>query len=130
MIWIPDDNVIEDFDLEKLTGSDEIAGDFDVGFGRRGFAARMIVGDDDGGCARHDCQAKHFTGMTEDCIHCPNGHEIVTLDAAAGIEDEYNQTFTFRIEVRMGGDMRFPIGGCLLWRFARLHGVGCGTFPK
>ncbi len=50
-------------------------------------------------------------------------------DAPTCVEDKYHQTFTFRIEVRMTGDMRIPIGGCLLWCFTVLHGVGCGTFP-
>ena len=30
MVGIADDDVVEDFDFEKLTGSDEVAGDFDV----------------------------------------------------------------------------------------------------
>lgn len=34
MILIPDNNVVEDFDFKKLAGSDEVAGDFDVRFGR------------------------------------------------------------------------------------------------
>lgn len=34
MIGIPDDDVVEDFDFEKLAGSDEVAGDFDVRFRR------------------------------------------------------------------------------------------------
>ena len=50
-------------------------------------------------------------------------------DAPTCVEDKYHQTFTFRIEVRMTGDMRIPIGGRLLWCFTVLHGVGCGTFP-
>ena len=68
--------------------------------------------------------------MTENGIHSPNGHEIVAFDATAGVEDEHHQTFTFRIEVGMSRDMRFPIGGCLIRRLALLHGVGCGTFPQ
>lgn len=68
--------------------------------------------------------------MTEDCIHRSNGHQVVTFDAPACVQDEDYQTFTFRIEVRMGRDMRFPIGGCLIRGFALLHGVGRGTFPK
>ena len=48
------DNVIENFDFEKLTRSNEVTGDFDVGFGRGCFTARMIVRDDDGGGTRHD----------------------------------------------------------------------------
>ncbi len=34
MVGIADDDVIEDFDFKKLTGSDEVAGDFDVCFRR------------------------------------------------------------------------------------------------
>ena len=68
--------------------------------------------------------------MTEDRIHRANGHQVVTFDTPACVEDEYHQTFTFRIEVRMIRKMRFPIGGCLIWGFALLHVVGCGTFPE
>jgi len=32
VVGVADNNVIEDFDLEKLAGSDEIASDFDVRF--------------------------------------------------------------------------------------------------
>ena len=38
--------------------------------------------------------------MTEYCIHRSNGHQIVTFDAPASVEDEYHQTFTFRIDLR------------------------------
>jgi hypothetical protein len=69
-------------------------------------------------------------GMTEDCIHRTNGHQIVTLDPPTCVEDENHQTFTFRIEVRMLRDVRLPIGGCLIRCFALLHGVGCRTFSK
>ena len=36
----------------------------------------------------------------------------------------------FQVEVRMIRNVRSPIGGCLIGRFALLHGVGCGTFPE
>ena len=35
--------MVEHFDLQKLTGADEVAGDLDVGFARRRIAARMVV---------------------------------------------------------------------------------------
>ena len=54
MGWIPDHNMVENFDLEKLSRSNEITGDFDVGLGRGCFTAWMIVRDDDGGGTRHD----------------------------------------------------------------------------
>ena len=34
MVGIPDDNVVQDFDFEKLAGSNEVTGDFDVCFRR------------------------------------------------------------------------------------------------
>ena len=35
MIWVSNDYVVENFDFEKLTGSNEVAGNFDIRF-RRG----------------------------------------------------------------------------------------------
>src|SRR5271157_5928977 len=93
-------------------------------------AARVRMRDNDCGSTCHYCQPKNFPRMTKDCIHRANGHQVVTFDASAGVEDEYHQTFTFRIEVWMSSDMRFPIGGCLIRRSTLLHGVGSGTFPQ
>ncbi len=39
----PDDDMIEDFDLEHLTRTNQIAGHFDVRLRRRRVAAGMIV---------------------------------------------------------------------------------------
>ena len=130
MVGISNDNVVKDFDFEKLTGSNEITGDFDVRFRRSWITARVRMCDNDCGSTCHYCQSKNFPRMTKDCIHRAYGHQIMTFYASAGVEDEYHQAFTFRIEVRMSGDMRFPIGGCLIRRFAMLHGVESGTFPQ
>ena len=40
MVGISHDDVVENFDFEKLAGSNEITGDFDVRFGRSRFTAR------------------------------------------------------------------------------------------
>jgi hypothetical protein len=37
------DDVVKDFDFKKLSCSDQIASDFDVGFGRFGLSARMVT---------------------------------------------------------------------------------------
>ena len=128
MIWIADYNVVKNFDFEKLAGSNEVAGDFYVGFRWGGITARVRMRDNDCGSTCHYCQSKNFPRMTKDCIHRANGHQVVTFNASAGVEDEYHQTFTFRIEVRMSCNMSFPIGSCLVRCFTMLHGVGCGTF--
>ena len=43
MIGIPDDDMVENFNLKQLACSDEVTGDFDVCLGWCRFAARMIV---------------------------------------------------------------------------------------
>src|SRR5437867_1953717 len=93
-------DVVENFDFQKLTRSDEVAGNLDVRIGWSRIAAGMIVRDDD--CRRtcHDRQSKNLPGMTKDRIHRANGHQIMTFDAPTCVKNKYHQTFTFRIEVR------------------------------
>jgi hypothetical protein len=43
VVGIADDVVVEDFDFEKLSGSNEVASDFDVCFRWSRITARMIV---------------------------------------------------------------------------------------
>ena len=54
VVWVSNDDVIENFDFEKLTRSNEVTGDFDVGLGWSRLTARMIMRNDDCGGARHD----------------------------------------------------------------------------
>jgi hypothetical protein len=91
---ISHDDVVEDFDFKKLASSNEITGDFDVGLGRFGLSARMVMRDYDGGGTRHDSQTEYFAGMTEDRIHRSNGHQVVTFDAPTSVENKDHQTFT------------------------------------
>ena len=44
---VSDDNVVENFDFQKLARSDEITSNFDVCLGWGRIAARMIVTNDD-----------------------------------------------------------------------------------
>ena len=130
MAGMSDNDVVENLDLQKLARSDEIAGNFDVRLGWSRLTAGMVVRNDDCGGTRHDCQTEYLAGMAKNGIHRANGHQIVTLDTPTSVEDEYHQTFTFRIEVGMCRDVRPPISRCLVRCFALLHRVGCGTFPK
>jgi hypothetical protein len=58
VIRFADDDVIEDFDFQRLTGADEVASYFDVGFARRGFSARVVVHQD-------NCRGASDNGQTE-----------------------------------------------------------------
>ena len=60
MAGVANDYVVEDFDFEKLASADEVAGNLDVGFARRGFAARVVVGQDEGGGGGHNGEAEHL----------------------------------------------------------------------
>ena len=55
VVWVANDDVIENFDFEKLARSNEVTGDLDVGLGWSRLTARMIVRDDDCSGTRHDC---------------------------------------------------------------------------
>ena len=55
MAGMPQNDVIENFDLQELARSDEIASNFDVRLGWSRITARMIVCHDDCRCTRHDC---------------------------------------------------------------------------
>ena len=46
----PNDDVIQDFNVEQLPGPDQVPGDFDVRIAGRSFAARVVVHNDEGGC--------------------------------------------------------------------------------
>ena len=69
MIWISNYDVVENFDFEKLTGSNEITDDFDVRFRWSWITARMRMRDNDCGGICHYCQSKNFPRMTKDYIH-------------------------------------------------------------
>ncbi len=43
MAGVADDDMIQKFDFQKPPRMDEVAGDLDVGFARRGFSARVVV---------------------------------------------------------------------------------------
>ena len=71
---VADYDVVENFDFEQLTGSNEITGDFYVGFRWSWITARVRMRDNDCGSTGHYCQSKDFPRMTKDCIHRANGH--------------------------------------------------------
>jgi hypothetical protein len=43
VVGLPNDDVVEDFDFQKLSGTDEVASDFDVRFAWTRVAARVVV---------------------------------------------------------------------------------------
>src|SRR5215469_16554908 len=74
-------DVIENFDFQELARSDQITGDLDVRLRWSRIPTRMVVRDYNSGSTRHNSKPKDLPGMAENCIHRPNGHQIMPLDA-------------------------------------------------
>lgn len=64
MIGIANDDVVENFDFEKLTGSNEVLGDFDVRFRWGWITTRVRMRDNDCGSTCHYCQSENSPRMT------------------------------------------------------------------
>lgn len=80
------DDVVEYFDLKELSRTNEVAGNFDVGFRWGGFSARVIVHDHDSSRSDDHCGSEYFPGMNQDCIQRPDGHQLVSLDPTPGVQ--------------------------------------------
>ena len=52
-------DMVEDFDFEKLPGAYQVAGDFYIGFARRGVSARVVVHQNNGGGGGDDGQPEN-----------------------------------------------------------------------
>lgn len=69
-----DDDMIANLDLEQLAGANEVAGNLDVGLGRRGVAAGMVVEHDNGGGIGQYRETKHGQGCHEERVERADGY--------------------------------------------------------
>ncbi len=60
MSEVAKDDEMKDFEPGELLGSEQVAGDANVGFGRHGIATRMIARQDQRRCADRDGEAAHL----------------------------------------------------------------------
>ena len=90
----------------------------------------MTVHQNDGVRGSRHGQAEDLAGMDEQRVLRADGNKLVAFDAAARVQEQHGQTFTFRVEMRMGGDVQFPILGGLVGRVALLQRFRRGTFAQ
>jgi len=64
------DDVIDGFDLDYLSSTDEVSGDFNVRFGGGRFSARVIVHEHNCTCGSDNRCAKDFPGMYQEGVMC------------------------------------------------------------
>jgi hypothetical protein len=67
MARVAQNDMVEDFDFEKLPGSYQVACHLNVGLGWCGILARMVVGEHDGG-GGHNGQPAHLAGVNQNRI--------------------------------------------------------------
>jgi len=127
---MPDDDVIQHFDLEQLTGPDEVASHFDIGVARLGFAARVVVPKNDCGGTGRNCYPENFPGMHKDRIERANGNDVVAFDPAAGVQEQNAKAFALRIEVGVFLHVSAPVFGGFRWRIAQGQLFWCWTFTQ
>src|SRR2546430_17426656 len=76
--------MVQDFDLEQLTGADQVARHFNVRFGRGGVAARMVMRQNDGGGSARNGALEDFTRMNQQRVECPLRYRLPADQASAG----------------------------------------------
>jgi len=79
--------VVENVNLQELAGPDEIAGDFDVGFGGRGIPAGMVVRENDGGSTLRYRQGEHLPRVNEDGVQGSLRDGVRADETAPGVEE-------------------------------------------
>ena len=109
--WVADNYVVENFDLEQLTGPYQITGNFDVPFTGRTIQGWMVV-HQNAGCPRcDDDRPKHFQGPHEAGVQVSQRNQVVPDDPAPGIENQdYQRLLALVIPVGLG-DVLLPVFG-------------------
>ena len=125
-----DDDVVEDFDLEQLTGSDEVSGCADVCLTGSGITRRMVVSQNHRMGTGHNGHSEDFPSVDEDGIQDAHSHDDVALDPATGVENEDYEELAIWIEVRIGLHMQPPVIGRLLRCGTVLQLIGSRTFAQ
>lgn len=75
-------------------------------------------------------QSEHFTTMHQKGVLRADGNKLMSFDAAAGIQNQHRQTFAFRVEMGVGGDVQFPVLGGLVGCVTLLQSVRRGTLAQ
>ena len=116
MIRIAQNNMVEHFNFEKLSGAYQVACHLNVGFGWRSLPARVIMRENNGVGGGHNGQPEYFAGVYQNRILRADSNQIMAFNPTAGIEHQHNEAFTLGVEMRMRGDVQTPKIGGFLWR--------------
>ena len=87
MFWIPDNNMVENLNPQKLPGANEVTGHFYVRLRRLRLSRRMVVHQYEGRCCGYNRSSEYFASMNEQGIHGAGCDELVSFNSSAGVQD-------------------------------------------
>ena len=85
MVLVADDNMVDQLDLQQLTGADEVARHLDVSFRRGAFTAGVIVDDHDLSRCGDNRTAEHLTRMHQNGVHRADGQQLMAFNPLARV---------------------------------------------
>ena len=89
------DDVVQHLDLQELSRANQVAGHFDVGFGRRGIAAGMIMDKHNRRGIGRDGQFKDLARMHENCIQRSSRNILHPNQLSPRVEQDNLEMFHF-----------------------------------
>jgi len=88
--FVADDDVVLQRDPQDFSGFAGSAGQPLVSRRWVGFAAGVVVHEDDAMCRRHDRNAKDLAGVGDGFVDGPDGHQIVAADAKPSVQNQHD----------------------------------------
>ena len=107
--WTADNDMIEDFNLKKLSGPNQVPRHLDVGGTWCGVSARVVVYQDAGASGGYNDRPEDFTRLNGAGVQIAQGDQIVANNSAPGVEDQDDQGFFALVEPVRIDDVLFPI---------------------
>jgi len=104
------DNMVMDLDAQDLTGLHQGLCDREVGVRWSRITAWMVVHEHHAMRRAYYRCAKDFARMRDRLVQRTDGHEVVATNSLLHVEQQDDEAFTVRIEMRSINDVRAPVG--------------------
>ena len=130
---VADDDVVADFDLKRLASFHQTVRRADVCIRLRWVAARVVVHEHHRVCCADDGCAKYLARMGDGFVQRTDAHDVMSSDTLSCVQQEHDETFHLRVEMRSGRDVCTPVGDSIIGAQAiglvRRGFAHCDDFP-
>ena len=118
MAGMAEDDVIQHFNPEQLTGANQFTGDPDIRIARHRIPGGMSVHEDDGMRRSHNGGPEDFPAVCEGLVEETDGHQVMPANPFSGVEQQDDEAFAIRVELRGRLNVQSPVVGGALRRIA------------